>query len=406
MKKPKFNLKNVATIVACFAVSLMLIFTSCTKEDKKKDDGGGGGGGITKKLAPPAWIQGEWDYLLESVLVMRYKFTSNNIYIVQGTTDVVFAEIMMKNFIETVEGFKYTVKEEKNTSSLYEIRINISGTIMPSGYYSYAFKKGDGTYIELESSVNGNIVGTTIKLNKVEGGGGEETLTGIKFDKLEISLKVGATANLTLLPLPAAATLPKCNFSSDDETIATVNSTGKVTAVAVGETTITAVTNDGKFSAECTVKVTDNGGGGDDLYRDPYLNFGGSITAVKNYETRELFYEDDEMLFFVGENADVDDVGYYFADNMLLYILVALNESSDIETRAKNFLSKKYVYLGTYNGEHYFSTSDGTIGISLFNDEEYGLGWCVDYWDNTTEAKAAKKMKKYSIQNLVKRNIK
>jgi len=86
-------------------------------------------------------------------------------------------------------------------------------------------------------------------------------LTGIKFDKKSVTIKVGESATLKLVPIPSDATLPKCNFESDDESVATVNSSGKVTAKAEGETTITAKTTDGKFSAKCTVTVTPKGGG-------------------------------------------------------------------------------------------------------------------------------------------------
>ena len=46
-------------------------------------------------------------------------------------------------------------------------------------------------------------------------------------------------------------------FTSSDEKIATVSKTGKVTAVATGEATITATTADGGFIDTCTVKVSD-----------------------------------------------------------------------------------------------------------------------------------------------------
>ena len=117
-------------------------------------------------------------------------------------------------------------------------------------------------------------------------GGGDAPLTGIKFDKKSVTIKVGESATLKLVPIPSDATLPKCDFESDDESIATVNSSGKVTAKAEGETTITATTKDGKFNAECTVKVTQNGGGG-----------GVTLTGIK--------FDKDNLTVEVGESTTV-----------------------------------------------------------------------------------------------------
>ena len=221
------------------------------------------------------------------------------------------------------------------------------------------------------------------------GGGGNTSLTGIKFEKAEVSVKKGSTLNLVLLPVPSNATLPKCSYESDDEDIATVNSTGKVTAVAVGETVITATTNDGKFTAECTIKVTTNGGGGEgDLtYRDPYLKFGSAQSAVKSYETRELYNENEEELAYHGENADVKSVYYGFESKKLFYVVIILSESSNIETRAKTFLSNKYDYQGLndYN-EHVFLSKDGkTIIYLYYYDGEDMKCWVVDYEDNSAK---------------------
>ena len=43
MKKCRFNLRSVAVVVACLAVSMMLV-SGCKKDDKKDDDDGGGNG--------------------------------------------------------------------------------------------------------------------------------------------------------------------------------------------------------------------------------------------------------------------------------------------------------------------------------------------------------------------------
>ena len=75
----------------------------------------------------------------------------------------------------------------------------------------------------------------------------------VTLDKAELLLETGASGTLKAEILPKEATDKKITWTSSDENIATVNSSGNVKAVKAGTATITA-TADGK-SATCTVKV-------------------------------------------------------------------------------------------------------------------------------------------------------
>ena len=80
-------------------------------------------------------------------------------------------------------------------------------------------------------------------------------VSGIKLDKSSLSLEIGEKATLTATIAPSDATNKSITWSSANQNIATVNN-GVVSGVAAGETTITAKTNDGGFTASATVKVT------------------------------------------------------------------------------------------------------------------------------------------------------
>ena len=82
------------------------------------------------------------------------------------------------------------------------------------------------------------------------------TVTGISLDKTTLALKVGASGQLTATIVPTNASNKGFTFSSSDTKIATVDNTGKVTAVANGTATITATSNDGGKTATCAVTVT------------------------------------------------------------------------------------------------------------------------------------------------------
>ena len=79
-------------------------------------------------------------------------------------------------------------------------------------------------------------------------------VSGIKLDKSSLSLEIGEKATLTATIAPSDATNKSITWSSANSSIATVNN-GVVEGVATGETTITAKTNDGGFTATIPVKV-------------------------------------------------------------------------------------------------------------------------------------------------------
>ena len=79
-------------------------------------------------------------------------------------------------------------------------------------------------------------------------------VASVELSQTEITLEVDGTATLTAAVTPDNATNKTVAWESDKTNIATVDNTGKVTAIAQGTAKITA-TADGK-SANCTVTVT------------------------------------------------------------------------------------------------------------------------------------------------------
>jgi len=86
---------------------------------------------------------------------------------------------------------------------------------------------------------------------------GTTIATSLTLDKESISLAEGTTAQLTASISPSDVTSTTLSWTSSNDSIATVDENGKVTAVAVGTATITAATTDGsRLSADCMVTVT------------------------------------------------------------------------------------------------------------------------------------------------------
>lgn len=90
-------------------------------------------------------------------------------------------------------------------------------------------------------------------------------VTGVSVSPTSASIAVGATQQLTKTITPANATNQNVTWSSSNTAVATVNSSGLVTAVAAGTATITVTTQSGGFTANSAITVT--GGGGPTQYR-------------------------------------------------------------------------------------------------------------------------------------------
>lgn len=87
-------------------------------------------------------------------------------------------------------------------------------------------------------------------------------VTGVSLTPASLSLFTGDTATLTATVQPSNATNKKVTWSSNAPGVATVDSSGKVTAVAPGTATITVTTEDGNYTATCTVTVSRYSSGG------------------------------------------------------------------------------------------------------------------------------------------------
>lgn len=98
-------------------------------------------------------------------------------------------------------------------------------------------------------------------------------VTGINLDKSDVKItNKGGTVQLNAQVLPANASNKALSWTSSQPTIASVSSTGKVTALKNGKTVISVKTSDGGFEKKCTVTVE---------YRDPQVEKPGKITNVK-----------------------------------------------------------------------------------------------------------------------------
>ena len=157
--------------------------------------------------------------------------------------------ITAKAIVARVEGkaIKYEYKLETEPDSSYqEMTIGADGTATATGLTANASYKVRVTILPTEPLV---VEERTVIARDC-------TVTGITLDKTAENIDEGKTTQLTATIEPEYAEDKSITWTSSDEEVATVNSTGLVTAKTVGTATITATANGGtNKTATCTITV-------------------------------------------------------------------------------------------------------------------------------------------------------
>lgn len=112
----------------------------------------------------------------------------------------------------------------------------------------------------------------------------------ISLDHMQVNMKPGDKKSLVATIHPGNATNNQITWKSKDPGIATV-SNGQVTAVALGNTVISAITNDGYHIAKCEIAVQTTTGMESNLNSDRKAHYQNNILILHGFEntTCELY---------------------------------------------------------------------------------------------------------------------
>jgi len=157
--------------------------------------------------------------------------------------------------------------------------LTLVATVLPTNAINKAVTWSSSTPATATVASNGRVTGVaagsaTITVTTTDGSFTASCLvtvvaavavTGIGLDKRSVFLATADTISLVPTIYPANATNTTVNWTSSTPAKATVNSSGLVTAVAAGTTTITATTADGGKVATCAITV----------YVPPFVNVTG-----------------------------------------------------------------------------------------------------------------------------------
>ena len=170
------------------------------------------------------------------------------------TTVSVTGVSLNKTSLSLVEGgsetLTATVSPDNATNKAVSWKSSDTGVATVDGSGKVTAVKAGSTTITVTTTDGGKTATCSVTVTSKT-----VSVTGVKLDNGKLELKAGETAQLTATVEPSDASDKSLEWTSSDAKIATVDASGKVTAVGVGSATITVKTKDGGKTATCAVTV-------------------------------------------------------------------------------------------------------------------------------------------------------
>ncbi len=126
-------------------------------------------------------------------------------------------------------------------------------------------------------------------------------VTSVTLDKSDEKIQLSKGIQLTATVSPENAANKNISWSSGNEGIATVDETGYVTGIAAGTTEITVTTEDGNYTASCTVEVTEF----KTLQPTYQWNFEDSSIEEAKSQLTSVMVPSDGTMNFVNADSDI-----------------------------------------------------------------------------------------------------
>ncbi|MEQ9304732.1 MAG: discoidin domain-containing protein, partial [Marinoscillum sp.] len=159
--------------------------------------------------------------------------------------------------------YQVIIEASTNGSSYTQIVDRSSNTTPGTGTSPIidTFSDFDARYVRITVTGADAYTGSWVSLTELRifAGEGDPTVavTGVSLTPPSVTLDEGATQQLTATVTPSDATDSGVSYTSSNTSVATVNSSGVVTAQSAGSATITVTTDDGGYTDSSTITVND-----------------------------------------------------------------------------------------------------------------------------------------------------
>jgi len=149
---------------------------------------------------------------------------------------------------------EYTVSVADNISSIVLSANANNSAAYVDGIGTMSLEPGINIFYITVTAENGDRQIYTVTVNRAAPP--VIDVTGVSLDKSSLEMKTGNTEQLTATVLPSDATYPDVTWSSSDTSVVVVSATGLVTAKGEGTATVKVTTDDGGFTATCSITVS------------------------------------------------------------------------------------------------------------------------------------------------------
>lgn len=185
-------------------------------------------------------------------------YQNGGIYDVKSDEDSEITAIELGSSMSTQVQYSIQDKSSGRYSENTNISIPAGQTIIVDNLNTH-YVRFTCTGTNKNSRLYVNYTKVTYSVNGGGGGGGTTTVpvTGVSMSQSSVEMTVGDTRTLGYQISPMNATNKTVSWTSSNNSIATVDANGKVTALGVGAVTITVTTQDGSFSDVCNVVIAE-----------------------------------------------------------------------------------------------------------------------------------------------------
>ena len=240
----------------------------------------------------------------------------------------------------------------------------------------------------------------------------DTSLKGIQLSASALNLEEGEVSTISVSFIPSYAANKKVTWSSSDESVARVDNSGTVTAIANGTAIITATAQDGGHTATCEVTVSESEG--PKVYH--FKMFKTGIFVDNKEDPRNFIY--DQPDFTLKDVRDITSFGNtlyslekYFKDIYLCinrkptisllsdsrddYTVLGFKANSDFFAVLLVYGETVYVIKGNYDGNVTMTTiqgsfyrmyhptlalaPDGTAQVAARIEDTFGKDWLATY---------------------------
>ncbi len=161
------------------------------------------------------------------------------------------------------------------------------------------------------------------------------------------------------------------DWKVSDTKIGTIDYDGNFKGRKIGKTDVIAYTNEGTVKASVEITPYTN------MYTEPSVDFKKSAQAIKSMEKRKIKSEDNEYIFYAGENSKVQYVIYHFTNNQLESSLVILTTTKAVVNELADFIHERYPVSGVFQG--LAVALDDNKNYCIFMDVDDSLGLVAMY---------------------------